>query len=834
MSPIVNAIRRWLHTFVTWQIERPFLIAVLALVTTIPAALAARGLGLRTDFSELLPDNKASVVEMRRVAEKLTSASTLTLVAEVRAPNPDALRRYADAIVPRLRALGPDWVGAIDAGTSESRAYFEHNKLLYAPLEDLREVHDLVRERYDYEVQKRTGAALDDEEPPKLTAESIEQRFGAKAGKADAKASQSGHYLSEDGRTLVVLVHTPVEPGSLEPAKRLKARIDQVESEVDPTQFDPTMQVRHTGDFITSVEEYRAVKDDLAHVGTYGVLMVLGVILLFFLRLRTLVAMGITIAIGLVWSFGVARWLVGYLNSSTGFLVSIIAGNGINFGIIYMARYLEARREQGKSPAESVLIAHQETWLATLAAAGAATVAYGSLAATDFRGFKHFGIIGGTGMILCWIATYLFLPTILVVSEKATPMFLARTAWRTKLRGSYGLGFAWLAERFPRAITVAAALLGVAATVVTVRYFLADPMEYDLTKLRNEHTSQTEAAELSVKVDQIVGRLGQDGMAIMVEKLEQALPVKRELERRKDAAPADAKPFERVVTIYDLLPGDQNDKIPLLNSTRDLLVKSRSRGMISDADWTRLAPYIPPAGLRRLDPTDLPEQLARPFTEKDGTLGRIVYIVPKDGRSIWDGRYLELWADSFRRIDLPGGETIQGSGRAVIFADMLRAVVEDAPKAIVLSLLGTCLIVLLAFRARGGTLPVLLTLMLGVVCMVAFLAIRHMKLNFLNFVALPITFGIGVDYAVNIMQRVRREGTSNMRKIVVETGGAVVLCSLTTTLGYLSLTLSMNQAIVTFGIAAAAGEIACILAAVLVLPAALFWKARRVVVARSG
>jgi len=55
----------------------------------------------------------------------------------------------------------------------------------------------------------------------------------------------------------------------------------------------------------------------------------------------------------------------------------------------------------------------------------------------------------------------------------------------------------------------------------------------------------------------------------------------------------------------------------------------------------------------------------------------------------------------------------------------------------------------------------------------------------------------------------------------------VVLCSLTTTLGYLALTFSANRAIVSFGIAAAAGEISCILAAVLVLPALLEWRARR-------
>jgi predicted RND superfamily exporter protein len=73
------------------------------------------------------------------------------------------------------------------------------------------------------------------------------------------------------------------------------------------------------------------------------------------------------------------------------------------------------------------------------------------------------------------------------------------------------------------------------------------------------------------------------------------------------------------------------------------------------------------------------------------------------------------------------------------------------------------------------------------------------------------------------MQRARLEGAEHMRRVIVETGGAVVLCSLTTMLGYASLTMSMNQAIVTFGLAAAAGEVACLLAAVLVMPAALVW-----------
>jgi len=72
--------------------------------------------------------------------------------------------------------------------------------------------------------------------------------------------------------------------------------------------------------------------------------------------------------------------------------------------------------------------------------------------------------------------------------------------------------------------------------------------------------------------------------------------------------------------------------------------------MISEVDWKELAPYLPPTALTLVGVYDLPEQMARAFTEKDGTRGRIVYITPKEGRSVWDGRYLELWAEGAHRL----------------------------------------------------------------------------------------------------------------------------------------------------------------------------------------
>ena len=48
---------------------------------------------------------------------------------------------------------------------------------------------------------------------------------------------------------------------------------------------------------------------------------------------------------------------------------------------------------------------------------------------------------------------------------------------------------------------------------------------------------------------------------------------------------------------------------------------------------------------------------------------------------------------------------------------------------------------------------------------------------------------------------------------------AIVLCSLTTVVGYGSLLVSSNPAIRSFGTAAVLGEVTCLLAALIVLPA---------------
>ncbi len=275
--------------------------------------------------------------------------------------------------------------------------------------------------------------------------------------------------------------------------------------------------------------------------------------------------------------------------------------------------------------------------------------------------------------------------------------------------------------------------------------------------------------------------------------------------------------------LQEFVPEDQEAKIPILLQLRKRILKAHARGLV--ADWAKIEPYLPPDDLKPFGLDDLPDAIARPFTERDGTRGRIVYISPIEGDVTSDAHYLLRWADSFRSTILPDGTEIRGSGRAVIYADMWNAILDDVPKALVVSFLATLAIVVIAFRKARPSAQVILTLLVGVSWMVGMLALAGFKLNFLNFIALPITFGIGVDYAVNIVQRDLE--LRNPLEVLRRTGGAVVLCSLTTLLGYLALASSINYAVRSLGVTAVLGEAACLLAAVLVLPAALIWWRRR-------
>ena len=176
--------------------------------------------------------------------------------------------------------------------------------------------------------------------------------------------------------------------------------------------YAPGMRVGFASDVAITVEEVDALEADLSLSSMVVILLEIAVIILYYRWWRAIAVLFPPLLLATVYAFGLASLPpanVNALNSNTAFLGSIIIGNGINVGIVLLARYREARRE-GLSVDDALAVGIWGSKLGTLAAAFAAAASYASLILTEFRGFKQFGFIGGTGLVMSWVTAFVLIP----------------------------------------------------------------------------------------------------------------------------------------------------------------------------------------------------------------------------------------------------------------------------------------------------------------------------------------------------------------------------------------------------------------------------------------
>ena len=235
----------------------------------------------------------------------------------------------------------------------------------------------------------------------------------------------------------------------------------------------------------------------------------------------------------------------------------------------------------------------------------------------------------------------------------------------------------------------------------------------------------------------------------------------------------------------------------------------------------------PPEWLRALTPADLPPLVRSQFTERDGTVGTPVYVYLNRGISQSKGQNLLAIAEIIDGVRLSDGRVPPNASRASVFAEMIRAMELDGPRCTLLAFVIVVLVALGVTRRFVPAIAIIGSMVCAVLWTMGALARSDVKLNFLNFVALPLTFGIGVEYAINLFERIRLS-RSRISDGVASVGAPVFLCSLTTTIGYGSLLFADNRALQSLGKFAIGGELASLITAVFVLPAALaLWQRLR-------
>jgi predicted RND superfamily exporter protein len=809
------------RAFVAWALRHGPLLWLVALALAAPSAVATAKLylHLRSDIEELLPRNAPSVLALDELRSRMPGLQYLGVLVDVGSPDKLAAgERLLDDLAARARAYPPDLVRAVRLGTASERRFIEQHLPLYLDIDDLELLRQRVEDRIHYELMKEQDMLLDDSEPPpSLDFADLEKKYQSRL---DGPALAGERFSSRTLGLSLMLVEVGGFSTGNKQAKELLSRVRRDLADLGgPGHYATGMRVGFTGDVPISVEEMSALVVDL----TFSIILVVGlVIVVLVLYYRWLAAVPILLAplvLGAVAAFALASlppWRITELNSNTAFLGSIIVGNGINFGIVLLARYVEARR-RGVAVEESLAISLSGTRVGTLSASLAAAAAYASLVAMDFRGFRQFGVIGGLGMLLCWTATFLLSPSLIAWLDKGRLRPLSARAGRLRIMERLAQRIA----RSPVPFAVAALILTLLA-LLQVRHFGSDQLENDLSRLRRHDTWVSGEGYWGAKMDQLLGRQITPTV-ILADNVGQARAIAKRLRRAANQAPLDAR-ISSVVTADDVLPVEQGRKRQIVERLRKKLTP-RIRANLSSEQEQKLERLLGSGPLQEITAADLPDGLLTGLRERDGTLGRTILVFPRATQNTWQGAAISNFVEQLRTVAASASDGSGAPGRVAgatpLSADILSSMNRDGPLASLLAFVGVVLVVVVLFRASLATPFVIGSLMVGVVWMLAATIALGLRINFINLIAFPITFGIGVDYAVNVMGRYLQDGRSDVTAAISATGGAVSLCSATTIIGYSSLLVAQNRGLFLFGLFAVLGELTCLASAVIVLPSAL-------------
>ncbi len=214
---------------------------------------------------------------------------------------------------------------------------------------------------------------------------------------------------------------------------------------------------------------------------------------------------------------------------------------------------------------------------------------------------------------------------------------------------------------------------------------------------------------------------------------------------------------------------------------------------------------------------DVPEVLKQGFTEVDGRTDRVTLIYPSLKINYNDARNVLRFSDALHQAALPAGAVAGGS--FLFMAEIIQLVEEEAPKVVlVVCLLVALVLIPIFFKHPRRVLVCILTIAAVAFSAQSIMLALGVRVNMFNFAAVPITIGVGSDYIVNLFGAMDAFAC-DARHAAAKMGGAILLSSLTTVVGYLSLVIAQSGALQTFGWAAVLGEIMAVCTVLLVLPA---------------
>jgi uncharacterized protein len=627
-----------------------------------------------------------------------------------------------------------------------------------------------------------------------------------------------GSATAQAGQYRFVLAQPRLNYGELQAGG---AATDALRADAASLEFVKSGQarVRLTGSVALSDEEFATVKQGMV-TGTIASIVLIS--LWLFLAVgswRLVLPIVLTLLVGGSLTTGFAALAVGTLNLISLAFAILFVGIAVDFAIQYCVRYREVRMVY-RDPAEALAETTRRVGGQILVAAAATAAGFYAFVPTDFRGVAELGLIAGTGMIIAFLCTLLWLPAALTLFKPHGET--AEVGFR------FGKVLDMRLHRFRLPILAVFGAVAVTGAVLTPRLsFDSDPLH-----TKNPHTEAMETlADLMnnpltnpYTVDIVEPSIQQ--AAVVADRLK-TLPLVSQVLTANSFVPDDQKP--KLAAIADaasiLLPtltqqptatpptpeqlraairatlAQIDPVLPKLGADQPLAAIAADLHKLETApDTTLLATNqaltrFLPAELGRLRDAlqaapatlaSLPPDLKRGWLLPDGRAR--IQAVPKPQANGSAG--LHEFVAQVRSIAPEAG------GSAATIVDTSATIINAFRTAAIAALVAIALILLAALRQVLDVALVLAPLLLSALMTVVLAVALPMPLNFANIIALPLLLGVGVSFNIYFVMnwRARRHwflGSATAR--------AVLFSAFTTGTAFGSLALSAHPGTASMG-----------------------------------
>ncbi|MCY1023161.1 efflux RND transporter permease subunit [Pyxidicoccus sp. MSG2] len=814
--------QRWFEGFIQAAVSRPWqVLLVFALLAVGGMALASR-LEFRGSFVELLPQGAREVQDLTRVSQKAGGDGYLVVLAK--GDTPERLRAYAAELKGRLEAL-PE-VRYVEH--SYDVDFFRRHGLLLLPAEKLAELRKDLEARVRYERQQANPFYIDlGATPPPADFEEISKKY-------TPNAPMKEYLANADGTEVYLMLKPSGTAGDLDFARRF-VELAMGTGRTLAAERYPAVKLEATGNFQNRIEEDAVMRSDLSRAGILSALIAVGLILLATRRIAALAVVGLPVVVGILLTFGFAQVFIGHLNVVTGFLVAILIGLGIEYGVHLCMRYWEEREHL--SAREALTAAVGGTFSGAVTSALTNAAAFFVLLLAQFHAFNQFGLLAGMGVLLAVLAAYAMGPSLLAIAErlrparKDAPVAVASTDAPAAAASAVAPMAAkpereW--KRWPTSVIAGIALAVVAFAGFSVAIAPKLGFETDMRKLKGD----SPASRLD---DHVTEQLGQplNPAIFLVDDVKQAAQVEAIIAEVKRKNGADSV-FLRTTSLNDLVPHDLQRREAEIAGIRTLLhgLPESAREDVRLKDFTQML-ESKPYGL-----DSLPVEVRRRFEATDGK-GTFLLLFPSV--SNYDTDDLKRWAAQIDQV--VEGTKARGIDMAVLdsnrIAARIFALVRGDGPLILWSAAGVVFfVILLSLRSFKRALLVTGPLFLGMTCLAGGMYLFDVQLNFINAVVLPNLLAIAVDNSVHLFHRYEEEGPGSLGKVVRHTGLAAVVATLSNAAGYGALLIANHQGLRSIGQIALLGVVCTFLGTTVFFPAMLAllerWKARKTAAVGEG